>query len=254
MNECLCCTKNLPATLQKVCPLCGQEFKGQGWWGVDSHWKARHEGEMPYAEFWEGLCDLHRSSASDGAKPRQQASPTSDPVENAYTKALFHRSSHVENILTHAMVAAIGQELWRRSPELDLQVFNAEVDDSGFDLVLGCGGSMRYIQIKQTHLRGKAIKYSLRQDFAQMVGGCAVVLVYGAETLEIDHCLFYGGGAGETMSPIEHLPMTQSPGRRTAEGVRKIREHYRDVPRRSFQGPLSISELVDCLFPGASGL
>jgi len=172
-------------------------------------------------------------------------------MEDAYTKALTLRSSHVENILTHALIAAIGQELWRRSPNLDLQVFNAEVDDSGFDLVLGCGGCMRYIQIKQTHLRGKAIKYSLRQHFAQVVGGCAVVLVYGAETLEINHCLFYGGGSGETMSPIEHLPRTHSPGRRTAEGVRKIREHYRDVPRKSFLGPLNIGELVDCLFPGA---
>lgn len=216
---------------------------------MDAHWKAKHEQSMPYADFWAGMCDQHRGSQAEGIASAKLTPPSIDPIDDAYTKALALRSSHVENILTHALVAAIGQELWRRDPGLDLQVFNAEVDDSGFDLVLGCGGSMRYIQIKQTHLLGKAVKYSLRQDFAQMIGGCAVVLVYGAETLEIDHCLFYGGGAGETMSPVEHLPMTKSPGRRTIEGVRKIREHYRDVPRKSFKGPLSIAELVNCLFP-----
>jgi hypothetical protein len=47
-------------------------------------------------------------------------------------------------------------------------MFKAEVDNSGFDLVRGCNGCMRYIQIKQTHLRGKAAKYSLRQDFPQI--------------------------------------------------------------------------------------
>jgi len=249
VKTCLCCAKNLPTTSQKDCPLCGHQFKGHGWDGVDAHWKAHHEAQMPYTTFWTGLCDSHRGTHGESPTAQRGVPKSSNPVDAPYTQVLAERSSHVENILTHALIAAIAQDLWRRDPWLDVQVFKAEVDDSGFDLVLGCNGSMRYIQIKQTHLKGKAAKYSLRQDFSQMAGGCAVVLVYDAVTLGTDHCLFFGGPPDATMPDIEDNPVTLSPGRRKADGTRKIRGNYRDVARKHFQGPLTISQLVDLLFP-----
>lgn len=36
----------------KVCPECGHVFKGSGWDGIDAHWKAKHEGIMPYENAW----------------------------------------------------------------------------------------------------------------------------------------------------------------------------------------------------------
>lgn len=36
----------------KVCPVCGHAFQGNGWVGIDSHWKSKHEDIMPYAEAW----------------------------------------------------------------------------------------------------------------------------------------------------------------------------------------------------------
>jgi hypothetical protein len=216
---------------------------------VDAHWKAHHETQIPYKTFWTGLCNEHRSIQGEGTESPSAVPHSSNPKDSPYSQVLAERLSHVENILTHALVAAIAQDLWRRDPWLDVQVFKAEVDDSGFDLVLGCNGAMRYIQIKQTHLKGKVAKYSLRQDFPQMAGACAVVIVYDAVTLETDHCLFFGGPPDSTMPDIGDNPVTQSPGRRTAKGVRKIRENFRDVARSHFLGPLSIPQLVDLLFP-----
>lgn len=37
---------------KKVCPECEQEFRGNGWGGIDAHWKAHHEDIMPYSEAW----------------------------------------------------------------------------------------------------------------------------------------------------------------------------------------------------------
>lgn len=37
---------------RKVCPECGHLFRGNGWDGIDSHWRAKHESVMPYAEAW----------------------------------------------------------------------------------------------------------------------------------------------------------------------------------------------------------
>tara|TARA_R110002110_G_scaffold137735_2_gene323082 strand:+ start:9458 stop:9718 length:261 start_codon:yes stop_codon:yes gene_type:complete len=36
----------------KVCPECGHVFKGNGWDGIDAHWKAKHEDIMPYEDAW----------------------------------------------------------------------------------------------------------------------------------------------------------------------------------------------------------
>lgn len=40
------------ATDAKVCPECGHVFKGNGWDGIDAHWRAKHEDVMPYEEAW----------------------------------------------------------------------------------------------------------------------------------------------------------------------------------------------------------
>lgn len=36
----------------KVCPECGHVFRGNGWDGIDAHWRAKHEDVMPYEEAW----------------------------------------------------------------------------------------------------------------------------------------------------------------------------------------------------------
>ena len=42
---------------QKVCPECGHVFQGNGWDGIDAHWRSKHEDIMPYEEAWPLLRD-----------------------------------------------------------------------------------------------------------------------------------------------------------------------------------------------------
>jgi len=69
MSNCLWCneervsSRRLEQGQPRECPSCGQVFKGNGWDGVDSHWKAKHESSLlPYDEFWAGIskCERHR--------------------------------------------------------------------------------------------------------------------------------------------------------------------------------------------------
>jgi hypothetical protein len=39
-------------TLENACPECGHQFKGNGFDGIDAHWRAKHEAIMPYREAW----------------------------------------------------------------------------------------------------------------------------------------------------------------------------------------------------------
>ena len=165
-----------------------------------------------------------------------------------YCKALAERSSYVENVLVHRMVASLAGELWKRDPTKPLHIFNSEVDDSGFDLVLGCGTKLRYIQVKQVYTKGKASKFSVRLDFTRIPGSCVVVVVHTEDELMVDHYLFYGGAVREPMPSVEDNKASSLPGRRDNNGKRKIRQHYRDVTRKKFKGPLTTAELLDALF------
>lgn len=37
---------------EKTCPECGHPFAGNGFDGIDAHWKSEHENIMPYKEAW----------------------------------------------------------------------------------------------------------------------------------------------------------------------------------------------------------
>ena len=60
-QECLCCKNKIPKERPRKCPICGHEFQGQGWDGIDAHWRANHEDYMPYEKFWASLCREHKS-------------------------------------------------------------------------------------------------------------------------------------------------------------------------------------------------
>jgi hypothetical protein len=39
-------------TVPDICPECGHRFRGNGFDGIDAHWRAKHENRMPYKEAW----------------------------------------------------------------------------------------------------------------------------------------------------------------------------------------------------------
>ena len=58
--KCLCCEANVAFKRPRVCPKCGHVFRGNGWDGIDAHWRAKHERTVSYEEFWNSLCERHR--------------------------------------------------------------------------------------------------------------------------------------------------------------------------------------------------
>ena len=69
MPACLACEKGLPKRGRRRCPVCSRAFRGQGWDGIDAHWRARHLDVMTYEEFWASLCREHRA-------PRPRSCPS----------------------------------------------------------------------------------------------------------------------------------------------------------------------------------
>lgn len=66
MADCLWCkqeqqsSRRLEPEQPRECPICAHVFKGNGWDGIDAHWRSKHARDVRYEEFWEGLCERHR--------------------------------------------------------------------------------------------------------------------------------------------------------------------------------------------------
>ena len=58
---CRCCEKKISIVGPRVCPECDHQFRGNGWDGIDAHWRAKHESIISYEAFWAGLCEGHRN-------------------------------------------------------------------------------------------------------------------------------------------------------------------------------------------------
>jgi len=39
-------------TVPNICPECSHQFQGNGWDGIDAHWRSKHEHVMPYGVAW----------------------------------------------------------------------------------------------------------------------------------------------------------------------------------------------------------
>jgi len=60
-KQCLCCREKIKKERPRQCPVCNHIFRGNGWDGIDAHWRAKHEDIMPYEDFWKSLCDGHKN-------------------------------------------------------------------------------------------------------------------------------------------------------------------------------------------------
>jgi len=60
-KTCLCCKAGIAFERPRVCPECGHQFRGNGWDGIDAHWRAKDERRLPYETFRESLCARHRA-------------------------------------------------------------------------------------------------------------------------------------------------------------------------------------------------
>jgi hypothetical protein len=53
-----------------ICPECGHQFQGQGWTGIDAHWKSKHEHVMPYDTVWKLISkgEYRQSAAANNTR------------------------------------------------------------------------------------------------------------------------------------------------------------------------------------------
>ena len=162
----------------------------------------------------------------------------------------YLESSFREKLLEHVFVAEILQEAWLGRGQT-VEVLRAEVDSSGYDLVLECNGVIRYVQLKGSRADAKTSRQTVNVKLADKPGGCIIWLLYQKEAdaprVKLDY-LFYGAGPGDRLPALG-----EKAGRHTkanAKGYKAERPNSRVVTKSRFRPAGDVSQLMDWLFGG----
>ena len=164
-----------------------------------------------------------------------------------FSAAVQKYSHRVEAALKHAFLWRVYSELWRRDPSTKLLVFDSEIDDSGFDVVLSVGSYTRHLQLKCTIEGSKTQSVALRQSLCDLQGGSVVWMEYGRSTLEVQkyHLFSYS-------NPLEPLSFTKFPLAKTVRadstGFKKVRQAIHLVPKSAFRQDLPFDLILKVLF------
>jgi hypothetical protein len=65
-----------------------------------------------------------------------------------------------ESVIEHLFLGELSRTLWCQGKR-DIEILRSEVDNSGYDVVVGCNGIMRYIQLKSSYASARTSKVGI---------------------------------------------------------------------------------------------
>ena len=158
----------------------------------------------------------------------------------------YQHSSYREKLLEHLFLAELLQVGWFRDPERRVEVVRPEDDDSGYDLLLECGGLRRYVQLKSNK---KASAPTINVKLGCKEGGCVVIILVkvpeekSTPRYELTY-RFFGAEKPEDRPELgEKLP---------TDRTGKVKKDKRIVDIKRFDPACSAAELFDKLFPSSN--
>jgi hypothetical protein len=168
-----------------------------------------------------------------------------DGSGDALDRSHFLQSSLREKLLEHVFIGELLRCLWRQGRR-DIEVLRAEIDASGYDLVLECNRVLRYVQFKSSH-RGAATRdVNVHLNLARKPGGCVIWILFDADKLELGPFLWLGARGGQALPPLGERIARHAKGDST--GIKAPRPNLRVVGKNTFKPLQNIEALVEELF------
>jgi hypothetical protein len=152
-----------------------------------------------------------------------------DQPQTTFDTSHFLQSSLREKLLGHVFIGELLQCLWRQGRR-DIEVLRAEIDYSGYDIVLECNGVLRYVQFKSSHRDATTREVNVSVNLAKKRGACVIWIIFDGQTMKLRPYLWFGGGAGEPLPPIG------DPGSSPYQGGQERRESRETKPPRGREG------------------
>ncbi|MCA1908684.1 MAG: hypothetical protein LDL39_10015 [Magnetospirillum sp.] len=158
----------------------------------------------------------------------------------------YVNSSARERLIEHLFLAEILRELWKRGIH-DPEVLRSEVDNAGYDLVIGVGTIVRHIQLKSSVSTAKTAKQSVNIRLMEKPSGCVVWAELDENTIQIGPFRWFGCLPGNPLPSILDYPITKHT-KGNKDGVKTERPNLRDIAKGKFEVVKTMSQLVGKLF------
>ena len=159
-------------------------------------------------------------------------------------------SSFIENMIEHVFISEMLQEAWLNRNHLKLEVLRAEVDESGYDIVMICNNKIRYIQLKTSEVNGTTKMQKLNISLLEKENACIIWIIREEDTNSKRYkfkYLFFGSQVGEPFPKIDSYRLAKS-ARNNVNGEKKVRPNIREIPISQFIEYKSSSEIFRVLF------
>ena len=167
---------------------------------------------------------------------------------NELRETISKNSSYIANALQHIWLSDLMRCLWKKDPRLKLNIFTAEVDDSGQDILLSLNNVVaRHVQLKSSHLGAKTKSVQVNTGLSGVESGCVVWMFYDPEEFTIQKYLFLGAIPGEPLPSLSGFK-TARRTTPTRSGNKPERPRIRKVPRSAFRLIQTTEELLKELF------
>jgi hypothetical protein len=160
----------------------------------------------------------------------------------------FLKSTFVEQLVEHVFLAELLQEVWYRYKKT-VEVLRAEVDASGYDVVLECNGVLRHVQLK-TSKPNKNDGQPVNVALASKPSGCVVWILRHEDIDNYRTKLsyrYFGSSPGIPLPNTDSFRLVK----RTTKGrggVKPTRASIRMIPKGKFTAVPDTKALVRCLF------
>lgn len=203
-------------------------------------------GIFAVADFVTGLA----ASGKRIARPDQPGFTTMDQLAtnpNHPPKSSPHSldSSLREQAIGHLFLGQLLAHMWCTDAR-DIEVLKAEVDRSGYDLVLESRGIIRHVQLK-SRFRGSTVnEIDVSTKLLGKPGGCVIWIEFDPGNLELLKFYWFGGPAGTALPDLGDRVSRHS--KANSLGEKTERPGLRVVSKGRFQVLTAIQEVANNLF------
>jgi hypothetical protein len=137
------------------------------------------------------------------------------------------------------------QCLWRANRR-DIEVLRAEIDTSGYDLVIECDGVLRHIQFKSSFHDATTRNVTVHVKLAKKPSGCVIWILFDPDTLRLGPFLWLGAAPGQPLPSLGDRIARHARGDST--GAKAPRPNLRVVGRSRFEQLATMDGVVTALF------
>lgn len=162
--------------------------------------------------------------------------------------SISNYSTFYEQLIEHVFISEILQETWFRFGQ-KVEVLRAEIDASGYDIVLESNNVLRHIQLKTSIVNSSKTSIDINIKLGEKPSGCVIWIEWAVneqQRIEVKY-LFFGSSPGIALPNIFNHKVGKH-SKANSEGEKTKRPSIRTIKKSEFSKVNDITKLVYVLF------